>query len=187
MAKLSAFLFLTLNGFFEGPGHDISWHAHEAEAEEYSNESLAAGHALLLGRLTYELMAAWWPTAAAREAYPVTAPGMNAAEKFVFSRTLQRPEWNNTRLLKGDLREEAVRLKETSRTDLTILGSGSIVRQLTEYRLIDRYEFLIDPIALGDGTPVFKGLSRSVALRLASAKPFKNGSILVTYQPAPQG
>ena len=122
MARLSSFLFTTLNGYFEGPGRDISWHPHDAESDQYSREGLASGSVLLFGRVTYDLMAGFWPTPAAAEAFPTVAPGMNAAEKIVFSRTLKTVAWSNTRVL-TDLLRDVRGLKEASARDMTILGS----------------------------------------------------------------
>jgi len=183
MARLNSFLFITLNGYFEGPGRDISWHPHDAESDAFSMEGLGSGSVLVFGRVTYELMAGWWPTPAAAHSFPEVARGMNAAEKIVFSRTLHQAAWSNTRLL-TDLVNEARKLKQASARDMTILGSGSIVSQLAEHGLIDQYQFMLDPVALGDGTSVFNGLSERLNLQLLEARPFRNGSVLLTYQPA---
>ena len=183
MPRLRSFLFSTLNGYFEAPGRDISWHPHDAESDRYSNEGLDSGSALLFGRVTYDLMAGFWPTPAAAEAFPMVAPGMNSAEKIVFSRTMKKADWANTRVV-SDLLEEARMLKRTSPRDMTILGSGSIVSQLAQNGLIDEFQILLDPIALGAGTPLFKGLPHKLELSLASARPFKNGSVLLTYNTA---
>jgi dihydrofolate reductase len=183
MARLSSFLFATLNGYFEGSGRDISWHSHDAESDRYSNQSLTSGSALLFGRLTYDLMAGFWPTLAAAEAFPLVAPGMNAAEKIVFSRTMKKADWAHTRVV-SDLVGEVRNLKESSTRDMTILGSGSIVSQLAERGLIDEFQIMLDPVVLRAGTPLFKGISQKLELRLASARPFKNGSVLLTYNPA---
>ena len=183
MARLGSFLFVTLNGYFEGPGHDISWHPHDAESDQYSNEGLSSGSTLLFGRVTYELMAGFWPTAAAAEMYPEVASGMNAADKIVFSRTMKEANWENCRVV-SDLMGEVRKLKGSSAKPMTILGSGSIVAQLAEQGLIDEYQFMLDPVVLGSGTPVFKDVPRTLRLRLASVRPFKNGSVLLTYEPA---
>lgn len=105
MRKLSVFNFISLDGYFEGPKGDISWHRHGEEETEFAVEAQKSGHNLLFGRLTYELMASFWPTPFAIENDPVMAAGMNSANKIVFSRTLEKAEWDNTRLVKDNMVE----------------------------------------------------------------------------------
>src|SRR5690606_14707123 len=149
MRKLGVFNLVSLDGYIAGPGGDISWHRvdeeFQADAEQVSN----AGNTLLFGRVTYELMAGYWPTPAALQDDPVVAQGMNSAPKIVFSRTLEKADWANTRLVKDNLLDEVHRLKQQSATDLVILGSGSIVAQLADAGLIDSYQMLLVPVVLG--------------------------------------
>ena len=183
MRKLNAFTFTTLNGYFEGPGRDISWHRHGAEENEYAAEGLASGSTLVFGRLTYQLMAGYWPTRMALENDPTVAKGMNEAEKIVFSRTLKKADWNNTRIVSGDIVAEVKRMKESAVNDLTILGSGSIVSQCAEHGLIDEFQIMIDPVALGKGTSLFGTLSRKLDFILTGTKTFKSGVVLLSYRP----
>jgi dihydrofolate reductase len=183
MGKVGAFLFVTLNGYFEGPGRDIGWHPHDAEGAEYATEGLKSRSTLLFGRLTYELMAGYWPTPVAIKNDPAVAEGMNKAEKIVFSRTLKKAEWNNTRLVKGNIGEEVRKLKQIPGKDMTLLGSGSILTQLAELGLIDEYQFMVDPIVLGEGTPIFKNIKNRLNLKLTSTRTFKNGNVLLCYLP----
>lgn len=106
MGKLTVFNFITLNGFYKGDNEDISWHQHGGEEAEYSEESLQSGSTLLFGRITYQMMESFWPTPMAAEAFPKVAQGMNQAEKIVFSKTLKKVKWNNSRLVKGNLIDE---------------------------------------------------------------------------------
>lgn len=183
MRKVSVFNFITLNGYFQGLNGDISWHRHEGEGAKYSDEKSQLGNTLLFGRTTYQQMASFWPSPAAKEMMPVTADGMNKAEKIVFSRTLNKADWNNTRLVKEDLVGTVRRLKAEPGSDMTVLGSGSIVTQLAEAGLIDVYGFMIDPIALGEGVPVLKGMKNRLDLKLISSEVFKSGVIMATYEP----
>src|SRR6185369_9047302 len=114
---------------------------------------------------------------------PAVAEGMNKAEKIVFSRTLKKAGWENTRIIKGDLAGAVKQLKETPGKDMCVLGSGSIVTQLADAGLIDEYQFMVDPVALGDGTPTFKGLKKKLDLKLTTSRTFKSGVILLSYQP----
>nr|WP_295922426.1 dihydrofolate reductase family protein [uncultured Dyadobacter sp.] len=182
MGKLIAYNFTTLNGYFKGPDDDISWHRHEQEEGEFASDSLQAKATLLFGRVTYEMMASWWPTPMAIESMPDVAKGMNASDKIVFSNTLDTAGWENTTLVKGNLVEEVRKLKADPDRVMTILGSGSIITQLAEANLIDEYQFMIDPVALGDGTPSFQGLSRKLDLRLIDSRVFKSGVVLLRYE-----
>jgi dihydrofolate reductase len=188
MRKLSVFNFVTLNGYFKGPNEDISWHRHGGEEAEYSEQALQADNILLLGRKTYEMMVAFWPTPMAKESFPKVAEGMNRAEKIVYSRTLKKVEWNNTRLVKENIVEEIRKMKQTPGKDMTILGSGSIVTQLAEQGLIDEYQIMVDPIIIGEGTPIFsasggKGIKHKRELKLTKTRTFKSGVVLLYYQP----
>ncbi|MBN8853786.1 MAG: dihydrofolate reductase [Sphingobacteriales bacterium 50-39] len=183
MRKLVVFNFLTLNGYFEGPGGDTSWHRHGEEEGKFASESMGQGGILLFGRTTYELMVSYWPTPMAMQQAPEVAKGMNKAEKIVFSRTLKTADWENTRIINGDLAKEVRRLKETPGKDMCLLGSGSILTQLADAGLIDEYQFMIDPVALGSGTPAFKGLKKKLDLRLVSTRKFSSGVVLLNYQP----
>ncbi len=181
MGRLGVFNFVSLNGFFKGPGGDISWHVHGAEENEYAAESLKSGSILLFGRVTYEMMAGYWPTPLALQNNPTVAEGMNNAEKIVFSRSLKKAEWKNTRLVRGNLPDEVRRLKASEEKDLTVLGSGSIVTQLAEHRLIDEYQIMIDPVVLGEGTPVFNNIKQKLNLKLTGTRTFKSGVVLLSY------
>src|SRR4030042_972801 len=183
MRKVSAFNFVTLNGYFKGPKGDISWHRHGAEENEYAAESLKSGNTLLFGRVTYEMMASYWPTPAAVKNDPVVARGMNNADKIVFSRTLKKAEWTNTRLVKDNIVEEMKKMKQVPGKDMTLLGSGGISAQFAEHGLIDEYQIMVDPVVLGDGTPIMKSIKHKLDLRLIGTRTFKSGVVLLCYGP----
>ena len=177
---LSSFTFITLDGYYKGLSEDTSWHHHDKEGEKYSEESLATDSTLLFGRTTYEMMASFWPTPMAAEMFPKVAKGMNKAKKLVISSSLQSPQWNNTEVLKKNWLDEITILKKN--TNISLLGSGSILAQLAEAGLIDRFQFMIDPIAIGAGTPIFKGLTQQLHLQLVHSRVFKSGTLLLTYE-----
>jgi len=183
MRKLSVFNFISIDGYYKDLHNDISWHRHGEEESEYSEQSLEAENILLFGRVTYEMMAGFWPTAEAIKNIPVVAERMNRSEKIVFSDTLQEAEWNNTSIMKGDIAAHIRELKKTPGRDLTILGSGSIVTQFANAGLIDGYEIMIDPVALGAGTPVFQGLKNKLDLKLINTRTFSSGVITLSYEP----
>lgn len=182
MGKLIAYNFTTLNGYFKGPDNDISWHRHGEEENGFASDNLEARATLLFGRVTYEMMASFWPTPMAIESMPEVAQGMNESEKIVFSTTLESAGWENTTLIKGDLIETVRKLKAIPGKTMTILGSGSIIAQLAEARLIDEYQFMIDPVAIGEGTPSFQGLTRKLDLKLINHRVFSSGVVLLTYE-----
>jgi dihydrofolate reductase len=184
MGTLKAYNFLTLNGFFRGPHEDISWHAHGGEEEQYSVESLQSDGVLLFGRKTYEMMASFWPMPVAAQQFPDVAAGMNRAEKIAFSRKPFTPQWENARVISGDIVREVGALKAQPGRNMTILGSGTIISLFTEHGLIDEYQFMIDPVALPDGTPVFAGITKKVELELTGSKVFNSGVVLLSYRPA---
>lgn len=183
MRTLNAYNFITLNGFFRGPQEDISWHTHGGEEEQYSVQSLQGDGILLFGRKTYDMMASFWPTPVAAERFPEVAAGMNRAEKIVFSRKPFTPQWHNTRVISGDIVDEVCALKATPGKNMTILGSGSIISLFAEHGLIDEFRFMIDPVAIPDGTPVFTGITKKLELELSSSKVFRSGVMLVSYRP----
>ena len=183
MRKLIAYNFLTLNGFFKGPNEDISWHTHGEEEVKYSEEALAQDSILLFGRKTFEMMVSFWPTPQAKELFPKVAAGMNKADKIVFSHAPFESEWENTQVISGDIVEKVRELKKSPGKDMTILGSGAIINLFTDYNLIDEYQFMIDPVAIPDGTPVFKNIKQKLDLRLTGSKVFNSGVVLLNYQP----
>ena len=183
MRTITTFTFITLNGYFKGPQEDISWHIHDEEGSRYSEQQLSAGNILVFGRKTYEMMHHFWPTPMAHELFPKVAEGMNRAEKIVLSQSLSRAEWANTRVLSADAIGALERLKSTPGKNITILGSGSVVVQLASAHLIDRYEILLDPVAIPNGSGMFEHIHETVDLKLEHHQVFKNGSILLTYIP----
>jgi len=183
MGKLVVFDFISLNGFFKGADGDLSWAHGDEESDAFAVESNKKGGMLLFGRVTYEMMAEFWPTPYAHELNPALADGMNKAEKVVFSRTLLNPEWNNTRVVSDDMIEEIKMLKQIRGKDMAILGSGSIVNQLAEAGLIDEYQIMIHPIVLGGGTSILNGIKRKLNLKLISSRVFKSGKVLLCYEP----
>lgn len=182
MSKLIIFNFISLNGYYKGQNGDTSWHQHGEEEGNYSLEMLNKDNILLFGRVTYEMMVGFWSTQEAVKSMPAVASGMNRSEKIVFSRTLHKADWNNTRIIKENIGEEVRKLKKTSGKDLAVLGSGSIVSQLTEQGLVDEYQLMVDPVILGGGTPIFKEVGHKLELKHVSTRTFKSGNVLLTYR-----
>lgn len=183
MRKLTVFNFITLNGFYKGLNEDIGWHKHGGEEAEYSEEMLTLNNVLLFGRKTYENMVSFWPTPMAKELFPQVAEGMNKAEKIVFSTTLSDVPWKNTTVMNGNIVEKVSQLKQSPGNDLTILGSGIIVNLFSDNNLIDEYQIMVDPIAIGEGNSIFRGIKHHLDLKLTETKTFKSGVVLLIYKP----
>jgi dihydrofolate reductase len=181
---LRAFMEISLDGYFSDARGNMSF-AHKApedvEWHEFVSENARGGGVLLLGRKTYEMMAAWWPTPAAVQTMPKVAERMNAMPKIAFSRTMTSVGWSNTMLVKNDLVGTVRRMKHESGPDMTILGSGSIARQLADAKLIDVFQIVVNPVALGAGRSLFSGLTHPLELVLSRTRVFSNGSVVLWY------
>ncbi len=180
MPKLRVFESISIDGYFTDSDGDMSWaHAGRRDPEfaAWVDQNASGGGALLFGRVTYEMMAAFWPTPAAKKQLPVVARGMNTAKKYVASRTI-KPTWENTHLLRGNAIDAVRKLKSARLKGLTILGSGELAAQLGDAGLVDEYQFVIIPIALGSGRTVF---SRRRPLKLVEQRAFPSGKVVVTY------
>jgi dihydrofolate reductase len=186
MRKLVMFNQVSLDGYFSGPHGDISWlgkGVKDAEWEAFAASNARNGGLLLFGRVTYELMASYWPTPLAAEHAPIVAERMNNLPKVVFSRTLRTASWSNTTLVKGDPATEVRKMKGQSGPDVAILGSGSIVAQLAQEGLIDEYQVVVYPVVLGEGRTLFRGITQKPSLRLTKTRAFGNGNVLLCYEP----
>jgi len=185
MRKLIVFNMVSLDGFFVDGKGDMSWaHKRDAEWNAFAGENASGSGVLVFGRITYQLMASYWPTPMAFQNSPAVAKGMNEMAKIVFSRTLEKATWNNTKLIKGDLATEIRQLKSEAGPDMVILGSGSIVSQLAQEGLIDEYQMALSPIVLGEGRTMFEGLQEKLNLKLTSSRAFGNGTVFACYHPA---
>lgn len=187
MRKVIVFNLVTLDGFFEGPNHDITWHVVDEEFNEFSITQLNQVDTILFGRVTYEMMASYWPTPEAIHDDPAVAELMNKTSKVVFSNTLNKVEWQNTRLIKGDAMQEIAKLKRLPGKDLIIFGSGNLTSSLTNSGLIDEYNLIVIPVILGKGTPLFKGIDHQVKFAHFKTKTFLNGNVLLCYRPIREG
>lgn len=185
MRRLTAFNNVSLDGYFVDAHGDMSWaHSDDAEWNEFVAGNARGGGMLVFGRLTYEMMASYWPTATALEQNPAVAAGMNSMPKVVFSRTMERAEWSGTTVMKGDIVEEMRRVKGESGPDMAILGSGTIVSQFVQAGLIDELQVAVHPVVLGAGRTMFEGVTGPVRLTLAGTRAFGNGNVLLRYAPA---
>ena len=182
MRKLGVFNQVSLDGFFTDARGDMSWaHKHDPEWQSFTAENASGEVVLVFGRITYELMAGYWPTPAALEQNRAVAERMNALQKIVFSRSLESVSWTNTRLMQTDIVSATRELKTEPGPDLLIMGSGTIVSQLTEAGLIDEYQVVVNPIVLGDGRTMFSGIRDRREFHLDKARTFRNGNVVLWY------
>ena len=186
MARLSVFNQISLDGYICDTKGDMSWaHQDDPEWDRFTAENAGRGGQLVLGRITYDLMAGFWPTAQAIEQMPEVAERMNSMPKLVFSKKLREAAWNNTRVFNGDIAGEIRKLKQDSGPNMAILGSGSIVSQLAPEGLIDEYQLVLVPIVLGNGKSMFAGIKEKINLKLIQVRTFANGNVLLRYEPDP--
>jgi dihydrofolate reductase len=163
----------------------MSWAKDGADDEfdAFVSDNASGGGTLLFGRVTYDMMAGFWPTRQAIEMFPTVAERINNGPKAVFSRTLDTASWNNTRLVKGDMVAEVRRMKGESGDGMVILGSGSIVAQLAREGLVDEYQIVLNPVALGGGRTMFDGIKEKLRLKLARSRVFRSGKVFLCYEP----
>ncbi|HXG65337.1 MAG TPA: dihydrofolate reductase family protein [Blastocatellia bacterium] len=186
MRKLVVFNHVTLDGYFVDKNGDMSWAKadhQDAEWNAFVAENASGGGVLVFGRITYDLMAGFWPTPFAMETMPVVAERMNNLPKVVFSKTLDKASWNNTKLVKGDPAAEIRKIKQELGEGMVILGSGSIVSQLAQEGLIDEYQIVVNPVVLGKGRTMFDGVKEKLTLKLTKTRAFGNGNVLLCYEP----
>ena len=169
---------MTLDGFFEGP-NGLDWVVLDADFFEYAAEMLKEAGALLFGRKTYQHMAAHWPAAPVDE----IAYKMNHLPKLVFSRTLDKVEWKNSTLVKGDYAEEILKLKQQDgQGALVILGSAMLASHFLQYGLIDEYRVILNTVLIGAGRPLFPDIKQKIDLKLTRTKPLASGVIVLYYE-----
>jgi dihydrofolate reductase len=178
-----------------GDDEDMSWviDTFDAEMGKDIAGSFQEIGAILLGRVTYDIMSTYWPNAIPDGNYdydnpsegsedPIITEGMNNLPKIVFSTTMQSADWNNSRIVSDNIDDEVARLKKKPGKDLMIQGSASIVQQLTNLGLIDEYRLLIHPVVLGSGKPLFQNVEDRAKLELVDSKVYGNGVIGVKYR-----
>jgi dihydrofolate reductase len=179
--------FVSLDGVMEGPGGDDNfvrgaW-SFEIErgddGDKFKLDEAMAAEALLLGRRTYEGFAAAWPSRGGE-----FADKFNNIPKYVVSSTLEDPEWNNSKVLRGDLEEEVSKLREEHSGDIVVHGSGQLVQALIEKDLVDELRLMVYPVVLGTGKRLFGDTSDKKRLRLADSKTVGDGVTILVYQAA---
>jgi dihydrofolate reductase len=183
MRKIIVFENVTLNGMMAGPKGEIDWVIQDVEVTEYSREEGDTIDTFVFGRVTYDMMAMFWPTPAGKSANPVFAKALNNAQKIVFSRTLKKAEWQPAEVIPEIDKDKVMKEKERPFKDIMIFGSRSIVNQLAGLGLIDEYQLMVNPVVMGKGIPLFDKTLDKINLKLVRSRTFKSGLELLVYQP----
>ena len=182
MRKVVVVEFLSLDGVMEWP-EEWAFSYSNDEMEEANAAGMAASDAMLLGRVTYQEFASYWPYQDSAD-QPFT-DYLNNTPKYVVSTSLEEPlEWNNSTLIKGNVAEEVPRLKRQPGNDILIFGSGDLVNTLMQHDLIDEYRLMIFPVVVGSGKRLFGDEIDTKVLRLVETKTFGSGVVVLTYRPA---
>jgi dihydrofolate reductase len=181
MRKLVVWNLMTLDGSFEGTEKwDLAFHntAWGDELRAFSQAQAEEVGTLMFGRVTYKGMAAHW----SKETGPI-ADFMNGVEKVVVSKTLEKADWNNSRLLEGELPGAVEKLKRQPGKDIYVFGSADLVAALLRHELVDEYRVCIAPVVLGKGNPLFEPSDRTLGMKLIKTTPLKTGAVIVYYEP----
>jgi dihydrofolate reductase len=192
MRKIVVTEFISLDGVIEDPGGaegfehgGWSFQFNDPDGMKYKLDETMEHDALLLGRITYEGFAAAWPGMTDEVGF---ADKMNSMPKYVVSSALERADWNNSTVLRGDLPEEVRALKEQPGGDILVAGSASLVRGLVAHDLVDEFRLMVFPIVLGGGKRLFDGVSGTPVLELADVRRLGSGTLILTYHRSdPQG
>jgi dihydrofolate reductase len=193
--RVVASTFVTLDGYMVGPDEDISWviEGFDPEMQADIADDMSGSDVFLLGRVTYEIFVAYWPTAVPYEPGDELDPAggkedpriiraLNDSPKLVFSRTLADSDWSNTRIVADGLEDEVRELKRQPGKAVNIQGSASIVQALARADLIDEYHLYLHPVLLGDGKPLFAGGPDRQDFELTRVKAYANGVVAMNYE-----
>jgi dihydrofolate reductase len=190
MRNIITSTWISLDGFMAGPEGAMDWvgELYDEAMGQYEGDLLAGADTLLLGRVTYQSFAGSWPhvpdSPTASQGEKEYARRLNAMRKIVFSRTLDRAEWNNSILRKELVAAEIEQLKREPGDNMLIYGSASLVRALTDFGLIDEYQVLIHPLLLGGGKSLFQSVRDRTKLTLIESKTHPSGVVVLSYRRA---
>jgi dihydrofolate reductase len=182
--KIFASLTASVDGYYEGPNQEFDWPIVDEEFDKFSTEQLDEVDTLLFGRVTYEGMAAYWTTPQARQDDPRTAATMNDISKIVVSRTLERVDWANSRLIRERVAEELTAVKQRPGKDIAVFGSSDLTVSLIGLGLLDELRIMVSPTILGAGRSMYNTADRRIKLELLAARTFHSGNVLLRYRPA---
>ncbi len=189
MRKVLFLIHVSLDGFVAGPNGELDWIVYSEELEKYVHDLTSTLDGAIYGRVTFEGMLSYWPTVAGNP--ESTKPEvdyalwLDEATKIVVSTTLEKVEWQNTLLIKDNIAAEITRIKQQPGQDLILIGSPSLAQTFMKLGLIDEYWININPVVLGSGIPLYKGLDSKLDLKLLELKKFEGGVVALRYAYAP--
>ena len=188
MRKVISLMHLSLDGFAAGPNGEMDWISYGEEEQNYVNSILDTADTVLFGRTTYQMMENFWPTVPTHPVFSKSkyhiehARWINHTPKIVFSRSLERVEWMNTRLVRDDIAQEIAKMKQQPGKNIVMIGSPGLAHTLMQLDLIDEYRMNVNPVVIGSGIPFFKVDNKRIRLKLAEVNPFHSGVVGLAYQ-----
>lgn len=185
MGKVILLEHVSLDGFSAGPNNEIDWIKYDEELEGLVTNLRKNVDATIYGRVTYNMMESYWPSVLKNPDSPKNqyefANWLDKKLKVVVSKTLPSVEWNNTKLIKDNLREEINKLKRELEGNMLLIGSPTLVQSFIRENLIDEYRINVNPIILGTGLPLFNNIDKRVDLKLLSKRTFDSGVVSLHY------
>jgi dihydrofolate reductase len=185
MGRIIVTEYVSIDGVMQDPGGDSDWkHAgwtfntsRGAEGDKFKLDETRDSEALLLGRITYQGFAKAWPSMKNE-----FADMFNNIPKYVFSSTLDKADWNNTTVLRGDVVEEVSKLKRSVKGNIVVHGSARLVQTLLEHDLVDELRLMVWPVILGGGKRLFGDTTDKKTLKLAESKAVGDGVVILTFK-----
>lgn len=185
MRKLVLFMHVSLDGFAANADKGLDWISYDSHLQKYADSIVDTVGSPVYGRVTYEMMAGYWPTVLndpnESERNKAHARWVDQATKFVFSTTMEKADWNNTVVISDNITEEINKLKQQPGKDLVIFGSPTLAHSLMELDLIDEYQLTLNPVLLGSGIPAYENIKNKTNLKLVKATPLENGVVGLHY------
>jgi dihydrofolate reductase len=183
MREIVVFLATSIDGYTETTDRGIDWHVVDDEFNDFAVQQLSTADTLMFGRITYDLMASYWPTEAAQADDDAVTPLMNDIDKIVVSRTLTEPAWQPTRVIGEDAFARIAELKAQPGRTILVFGSSTLVAGLLDAGLVDELRIMVMPVVLGAGISVLTAVSGRRPLTLADVRRFGSGNVLLSYRP----
>jgi dihydrofolate reductase len=177
-----SFMMTSADGYHADPGDALEWHNVDEDFSQFALAQLRDAGTLVFGRVTYEGMAAFWPTPAGEQSDPDVATAMNTTPKIVISRTLSQATWAGTQIISNHAEEALAKLKQQPGKDIVIPGSSTLTASLLQTGLLDELRIMVNPVILGRGRSLFAGAEQT-GLKLVKTQQFSSGNVLLCYQP----
>jgi dihydrofolate reductase len=186
MGSITLFMVTSVDCYFEGPNHDISWHMVDDEFNDFAIEQTKSFEALVFGHKTYSLMEQYWPHAAEQPGITpedlVIAQIMTNLPKYAVAHQIFTPNWQNVTVLTSDVEQQIKRIRGEASRPIAVFGSNNLCVSLIQMGLLDEIRLMICPVAIGQGNSLFAGLSQKIELKCTDTRQFQNGNVLLTYQ-----